>query len=275
MIPSRQNSRHGRGDLAGLDLFTIADAVRTCATPAAAWERIARQLAGHGLTRTALHADLPRDAPNPFADSAGGRHFGPVWNAAHDRRLRGYAGDIRRARSRDLRHIRPTLMYLGASRNPLWIDHGKVLDRGDDTGFTPLCRMMVEEFGQHQALALPLSDPATGRISILSVWGDEPREDLPDFLAANLSALHMAGLHFHGMLGARWHGAETAGTLSARERQTLERIAAGEQVARIADILGISERTVHEYVARARRKLGAKSRSEAVAKALILGLIAP
>lgn len=275
MKPSRQKSRHGQANLAGLDLFAIADAVRVSPSPAAAWQMISAQLSAQGLTRTAVHVDLPLDTPNPFAEAAGGQQFGEVWDTSHDRRIRTYQGDIRRASSRDLRHIRPTLMYLGLSRKPMWIEHVKVIERGADTAFAPLCRVMVEHFGQHQALALPLCDPATGRISMLSVWGDEPRRDLPDFLAANLGALHMAGLYFYGMFSARWRGARLERSLSAREHQVLERIAAGEQVARIADLLGISERSVHEYVARARRKLGAKSRSEAVAKALIMGLIEP
>lgn len=275
MNSSRQKLRHRPTGLAGLDLFAIADAVRLSSTPTAAWKKISGQLSAHGLTRTALHADLPRDAPNPFAEAAGGQQFGQVWNAAHDRRIRTYPGDIRQSRSSDLRHIRPTLMYLGLSRKPMWIEHGKVIGRGADTAFAPLCRVMIEHFGQHQALALPLCDPATGRISMLSVWGDEPHRDLPDFLAANQGALHMAGLYFYGMFSARWRSARLETSLSAREHQVLERIAAGEQVARIADLLGISERSVHEYVARARRKLGAKSRSEAVAKALIMGLIEP
>jgi DNA-binding CsgD family transcriptional regulator len=41
----------------------------------------------------------------------------------------------------------------------------------------------------------------------------------------------------------------------------------------VAARLGVSERSVREYVVRARRKLGARSRAAAVAKALAAGEI--
>lgn len=278
MRSSRHFSRHAARAFPQLDVISIADAIRNAPTAQAAWDDVAGTLRKHGLTRAALHADLPRDAPNPFSKTAGGTLFGPIWNDAHDRRVRDYKGNIRNARARDLRHIRPTLMYLSNFRGPLWIEHRKVLDRDPQTGFAPLCRTMIEEFGQHQALALPLTDPVDGTISMLSFWGDEPRRDLPDFLRANLAALHMSGMHFYAMWRSRWRTGSTEGplvSLSDRERQTLELLSKGAQVSEIAEGLKISERSVHEYVARARQKLGARSRSEAIALAVLRGIIGP
>ena len=59
------------------------------------------------------------------------------------------------------------------------------------------------------------------------------------------------------------------------QQQILSALAEGAQIDGIADGLGISERSVREYIARARAKLGARTRTEAVARALMMGMIDP
>ncbi|MFP3803129.1 response regulator transcription factor, partial [Paraburkholderia sp. SIMBA_027] len=49
--------------------------------------------------------------------------------------------------------------------------------------------------------------------------------------------------------------------------------AAGKTSAEIADILGLSEHTVNHYLNRATKKLDTVNRTQAVAKALRIGLI--
>ncbi|SEB91716.1 regulatory protein, luxR family [Rhizobiales bacterium GAS188] len=61
--------------------------------------------------------------------------------------------------------------------------------------------------------------------------------------------------------------------LAPRERECLARVAGGATSKTIATGLCLSRHTVDQYVESAMRKLGAGSRSEAVAKALALGLI--
>lgn len=63
--------------------------------------------------------------------------------------------------------------------------------------------------------------------------------------------------------------------LSPRERECLLWVAAGRRTAEIADILNLADATVNEYLSRAMRKLGASSRSQACAKAVIQGLFTP
>ncbi|MEW5422339.1 LuxR C-terminal-related transcriptional regulator [Amorphus sp. 3PC139-8] len=258
------------------DVTDLADAVVQAARPDEAWLALSRQLEGHGLKRTALHTRLPLSAANPFGHADTGPVFGEAWDAAYDRRLRGYDGDLRRAQEADLRHMRPTLMFLSVSRAPLFIDHRKVVANRRETAFKPLCRTMIEEVGQYQAAAFPLLDPTTGEAAILSAWGDENRSDFSDFVLAHLQVLHLAGHFFMGMLGVKWpnYGNKvTSETLSDRERQVLSHLAKGMTTATVADHLEISDRSVTEYILRARHKLGARTRAEAIARATILGQI--
>jgi DNA-binding NarL/FixJ family response regulator len=62
--------------------------------------------------------------------------------------------------------------------------------------------------------------------------------------------------------------------LTARERQVLEQLAAGLSNKGIAVRLGISDQTVKFHVAAITGKLGVTNRTEAVRRALRLGLIA-
>jgi DNA-binding NarL/FixJ family response regulator len=61
--------------------------------------------------------------------------------------------------------------------------------------------------------------------------------------------------------------------LTMREREVLEGVAVGETSKAISEKLRISEPTVKWHVAKALKKLGAHSRSEAVAIALARGYI--
>lgn len=61
--------------------------------------------------------------------------------------------------------------------------------------------------------------------------------------------------------------------LSPRQFDVLTRIAAGQTSPSIASDLGLSTRTIDHYVGAVCKKLGAKSRAQAVATALRMGLI--
>lgn len=63
--------------------------------------------------------------------------------------------------------------------------------------------------------------------------------------------------------------------LSPRERECLVWLAAGLRSDRIAERLGLARATVDLHLARARRRLGARTREQAVARAIWLGLLGP
>ena len=61
--------------------------------------------------------------------------------------------------------------------------------------------------------------------------------------------------------------------LTEREIDCLNWTAAGKTSVEIAEILGLSEHTINHYLNRATKKLDTVNRTQAVAKALRLGLI--
>ncbi|HEX5936917.1 MAG TPA: response regulator transcription factor [Actinomycetota bacterium] len=68
-------------------------------------------------------------------------------------------------------------------------------------------------------------------------------------------------------------GAEVAAVLTAREQQVLELLSDGRTMRQIATRLGISPRTVETHVAKLYRKLGVRTRVQAVSRAATLGLV--
>lgn len=74
---------------------------------------------------------------------------------------------------------------------------------------------------------------------------------------------------------ARSSGAESAPALTAREREVLRWVAAGKTDRDVADILGISHRTVHKHLQRVYTKLGVETRTAAVMRAAGCGLASP
>lgn len=69
-------------------------------------------------------------------------------------------------------------------------------------------------------------------------------------------------------------GVEQASPLTQRQREVLSLLAEGNQTARIAEKLGLSEPAVSQHFANARKALGAQTREHALAIAMRDGLIA-
>jgi DNA-binding CsgD family transcriptional regulator len=63
--------------------------------------------------------------------------------------------------------------------------------------------------------------------------------------------------------------------LTPRERDCLSWVAAGRSTKAISELLHLSPATVNEYISNAAAKLGASTRAQACARALLLGLVTP
>jgi DNA-binding NarL/FixJ family response regulator len=68
-------------------------------------------------------------------------------------------------------------------------------------------------------------------------------------------------------------GADVEAGLTPRERQVLEFLGEGMTIRQIASRLGISPRTVETHVAKLYRKLGVRTRVQAISRAATLGLV--
>ena len=68
-------------------------------------------------------------------------------------------------------------------------------------------------------------------------------------------------------------GSEVQATLTPREHQILVLVSDGLTMQQVASRLGISPRTVETHVAKLYRKLGVRTRVQAVSRAAQLGLI--
>ena len=68
-------------------------------------------------------------------------------------------------------------------------------------------------------------------------------------------------------------GAEVEAGLTPRERQVLALLGGGLTIGQIASRLGISPRTVETHVAKLYRKLGVRTRVQAISRASTLGLV--
>jgi LuxR family quorum sensing-dependent transcriptional regulator len=119
---------------------------------------------------------------------------------------------------------------------------------------------------------LTIPDHSGGRLKIITLCGTASELHPHDRIA-----LHIAGLEMFqrvrelGMVPPDTKRAP----LSPRERECLKWIAAGKTDWEIGEIITISEKTVNIYVERAKHKLGAQTRCQAIVLALRSGMIDP
>ncbi|MCZ0733304.1 helix-turn-helix transcriptional regulator [Phreatobacter sp. AB_2022a] len=120
-----------------------------------------------------------------------------------------------------------------------------------------LCR----EMGIEDGLAVPCHGPG-GRVGVISIGFERFDLDPPDRRAVGLAA----GMAFERMQALAPPAAAARAGLTPRERDCLAFVAEGLSDADIAGRLGISPVTAHAHVENAKRKLGARTRAQAVAR---------
>ncbi len=142
-------------------------------------------------------------------------------------------------------------------------------------GFAP-DRCLVDSVSKrHGAPTMLMADGALAADSLadLGVHGAVCRECPPERLITGLHTVVAGGTFFE------CHTHPSAPTpsdslLSPRERRVTAELARGAGVEEIAATLCISPHTARTHVRNVRRKLGARTSAEAVARALTLGLVA-
>jgi len=128
--------------------------------------------------------------------------------------------------------------------------------------------MQAAEFGIAHGYTIPLHLPWSRAAypASCSVVPDSPPPEASSYYAVQLLAYHVYDLA--SLEAEAAEAASGAIELSNRERQCLELVAQGKSDWVVGKLLGISERTVHNHIERAKRRLGVTTRTQAIVHAL-------
>jgi DNA-binding CsgD family transcriptional regulator len=135
----------------------------------------------------------------------------------------------------------------------------------------PLNRVM-HDHGARGGLVVPLRGFGSGLYGNAGfICGHRSAVGADDLPVESLTALaHYLNGHMVAALHRRTLG---LAELSNRERECLQWLAAGLGTKQLSERMGISLDTANEYIGKARRKMRAQSRAEAVARAVALRMI--
>ncbi len=144
-----------------------------------------------------------------------------------------------------------------------------------DAPWIAMCQA-AEAHGFGDGLAIPLRGaPGSAYGGFSLITRARGTEFLAWHAAHGRAATVIAQLGALRLLGLAAATAPPPPRLSPRERECLVWLAAGLRSDRIAERLGLARATVDLHLARARRRLGARTREQAVARAIWLGLLGP
>jgi LuxR family quorum sensing-dependent transcriptional regulator len=118
------------------------------------------------------------------------------------------------------------------------------------------------DFGFGRAFVVPIPGPA-GSAAGVSMSGSNP-----ELTAQGRPAIHLIALSAFDRAASLRVAPRPSPFLTAREREVLTWVAAGKSAWEIGEILNIAKRTVDEHAQTATRKLGAATRTQAVALAI-------
>lgn len=161
----------------------------------------------------------------------------------------------------------PIVRRLRSSTVPFFSDVSKTkVERSD--GKSGIVAALFERFRMARCAYFPTHDASGGR-GVISFSGDREAFDAGEMLELHYISTHV----FDRLAEIRALDNRVADALTDREIDCLNWTAAGKTSVEIADILGLSEHTVNHYLNRATKKLDTVNRTQAVAKALRVGLI--
>ncbi len=193
-----------------------------------------------------------------------------------------FAGSFPNSQALSLRRVTAARTVYAQFPMPGWLEEYDRLglDRGNPVIFGPARRAssfrwsspgfddlidwkglaLARSTGIEDGIAVPCHEP-DGRVGVVSV-GFERFDFAPQEVQAITLALRMA----HERMATLMWRPPARPALSVRERDCLCYVAEGLSDGQIADLLGISQTTAHAHVENAKRKLGAKTRAQAVAR---------
>jgi LuxR family transcriptional regulator, quorum-sensing system regulator BjaR1 len=142
------------------------------------------------------------------------------------------------------------------------------LNRTEDPATTKVVRALFERFEMLNSIWCPAHD-VSGARGAVSFSGNREAFTHQEIAEISYIATHV----FDRLAYIKRLDNRVPDTLTDRELDCLNWTAAGKTSAEIAEILILSEHTVNHYLNRATKKLDTVNRTQAVAKALRVGLI--
>jgi DNA-binding CsgD family transcriptional regulator len=135
---------------------------------------------------------------------------------------------------------------------------------------TPVQRGILAEaqrFGVAHGYTVPIHPPRASYAfrGSCSVVPDSASLDMASFFAVQLMGVYM----YEALSRQSQQARPLPPCLTRRERQCLELAAQGKSDWAAGRILGISERTVHNHIEHAKRRLGVATRVQAIVQALV------
>ena len=186
--------------------------------------------------------------------------------------LFGQAPDAWYAHYRDhgYEDIDPVIREMFRSTDPLfWSD---LADRRTITEVELRVLDEAGDFGLKNGFMTPLHN-LDGSISAVLLMGSSIEACDPDVrAAAHLLSLYYGSVGRRLLAASKGRRAKVRG-LTPRQRECLLWVRMGKSSADIGELLGLSAETVNDHIAAACRRLGVRTRVQAVAEAAVHGLI--
>jgi DNA-binding CsgD family transcriptional regulator len=242
-----------------LDLLHRARA----ADPQAAWALFQAELGKAGFGQSFYAFGIPRTSKQPLLEKlkrgiyrGSGRFVDDVFSEL--------------AKRPDLLATEPVAPHCKRSLTPFVWSHAE-LAPGVESGLS-----LASELGFSSFVAFPLRNADASLYGNFTVFcADRSCKSWLEWTTRFGPLLHITAQYFQDSL----YGCDMEPTsdvaLSPRQRECLLWASRGLSTKQIADKLVLSDPVVHEYLSAAKRKLGCASRSHAVARAVLLGLIEP
>jgi len=130
------------------------------------------------------------------------------------------------------------------------------------------------EYGLRDGVTMPVHG-AQGELGILSLSLDAPSELARPITERALPHVQLLASHLHQAVSRLSRPIDTQPSLTTRENECLRWTADGKTSREIAQLLGVSERTVNFHISNIMRKLDVVNRQQGVAKAALRRMIQP
>jgi LuxR family transcriptional regulator, quorum-sensing system regulator BjaR1 len=161
----------------------------------------------------------------------------------------------------------PVIMRLQSSVIPFKFDLDTIPE-GERVGKVKDACALFARFGMSRGAYIPVHDARGNRGTVIFSGSRAPLD------AEEIMHLHItATVIFDRLSQLEYTEEKPVGTFTAREIDCLVWTSAGKTSSEISGILNLSEHTVNHYLNRAAKKLDTVNRTQAVAKALRIGLI--